>query len=729
MPEIRNPSLREINSDVASTVGRATASAFKNPSLSDMGMNEPKKKLDVDFSGAKLNIAGIDTGVDLSPEAFQALAGAGKSFNDLGLSARQIFDNANFSKRQQGSKLSREIADTRANDEALMDTGWGTAGNIAGDVALSAVIPVGGLSRAAGAGILKAGAPRLGTKVAQSLLTDAALAGAVQSQFKPTLEDESRLTNAGVGALGGGLGYAVTKPIVSAVGKGINTLRNKWGSASAQELDELASRYGVDLSVGDLTRSPGWQAFEDASRDVPFSGRRDIMERQTGQIQDLLYSLRENVRPSLDLTDDVGNVVHQYATPEDMMVGEIQRNYGNLVKQKDKLFENVGDVIAANPQAKPVVFEATKSEIRNMLDSHPQIFDQFRDVDSRLMNTLSGLDNNLSQAQGVLNAQGQPFQRTAQGTYTEAQWLRKRLGSLAEAARKQSMSGAITDDAAGQIKQLYKAVNKDLDTWGSRPGNADVHKAYKTAQKYYNENIVPFKKHPVLKKVVNEHVPYDADVAAREFFKQDRGNLARDIMKFQTPEGQKASQFVILEDMIDRGLNKNKESGLDIQAFLNRSGQLDMPAKHVLEPDVRKQMSDVEDILRAAKRSAGYLDSGGNTGRWAAVQATRSLAPWVAGSGAMAAGASAGAGLATAGGLAGLVAGTNLLNKAGSSPAGKRILMSSPKLPGALQRIADTVTTRVGGPAAVNWSQGAGIPIPQFIDDPRFYLEDPAMRQ
>lgn len=109
------------------------------------------------------------------------LAGAGKSFADIGRSVRQMV----------GAGDQQEINDARKSDAALMGTGAGLAGNVTGTLA--------------------AALPTLAIPGANSVAGAAAIGG-VMGALQPTIEGESRLRNVATGAaLGGGAQYGVGK--------------------------------------------------------------------------------------------------------------------------------------------------------------------------------------------------------------------------------------------------------------------------------------------------------------------------------------------------------------------------------------------------------------------------------------------------------------------------------------------------------------------------------------
>jgi hypothetical protein len=126
------------------------------------------------------------------------LAGSGKAVSDLWLGAKQITGNAS----------QEEVDEVKRRDAALMDTGAGLAGNIAGNVA-AALVPGFGLA-GAGASLGRAGLAAAGKRL---LASPATIGGAVtqgglgagQAALLPVATGEHRGKNAAFGLVGGAL--------------------------------------------------------------------------------------------------------------------------------------------------------------------------------------------------------------------------------------------------------------------------------------------------------------------------------------------------------------------------------------------------------------------------------------------------------------------------------------------------------------------------------------------
>lgn len=125
-------------------------------------------------------------------------AGAGKAVSDTGQGIGQLLGLTN---RQ-------DVAETRARDAALMDTGAGMVGNIGGNIAMTllpgGVVGTGGkaLSKVPQAAEL-AQALQVGGRamMAPTSIPTAAGVGAVQGAIQPSTSTEETLRNTGVGAV------------------------------------------------------------------------------------------------------------------------------------------------------------------------------------------------------------------------------------------------------------------------------------------------------------------------------------------------------------------------------------------------------------------------------------------------------------------------------------------------------------------------------------------------
>ena len=160
-------------------------------------------------------------------------AGAGKTITDAGLGVKDAFTDA-FGSDESKAAVEAEIAEKRKIDAPLMETGGGVTGAIAGGAAMmapTALIP--GANTMVGAGI----------------------AGGLFGAAQPTMGDESRLMNTGVGAAGGMGGQAIANRAVAARAARDAQLASpegrtlKWALDEGIKLDPAATNPSIFKSI------------------------------------------------------------------------------------------------------------------------------------------------------------------------------------------------------------------------------------------------------------------------------------------------------------------------------------------------------------------------------------------------------------------------------------------------------------------------------------------------
>lgn len=178
------------------------------------------------------------------------LAGTGKAFVDLSRGARQLLPGDN-------TELDAEIAESRRLDAPLMKTGAGMAGNVTGNVAaLAPAMFIPGVNTYAGAAVLGAGAGLL----------------------EPTVEGESKISNALMGAGAGVLGQGIGRGI----GRLVRPVRPQLSNAQ-RELIRLAEREGIPIRASQATGSKPVAIVESVMENLPTTSGRQLGVKRAQQ--------------------------------------------------------------------------------------------------------------------------------------------------------------------------------------------------------------------------------------------------------------------------------------------------------------------------------------------------------------------------------------------------------------------------------------------------------------
>lgn len=221
------------------------------------------------YQAALANVTGPNPTEGMSTGQ-KVLAGVGKTFTDLARGAGQVardvltpsaqilIDKAKGAPQPTladtaGLPTTKDVADARALDQPLMQTGAGQAGAFAGGVAAAApTILAPGANTAVGAG----------------------LAGGLLGLLQPTVEGESRQLNTNLGAAGGML----------AQGAG-NWLANKVGARLANQTNQATNQQATN-AVRDATLTEARQAgYVFPPTQVNPSVTNTVMEAVSGKIK------------------------------------------------------------------------------------------------------------------------------------------------------------------------------------------------------------------------------------------------------------------------------------------------------------------------------------------------------------------------------------------------------------------------------------------------------------
>lgn len=190
---------------------------------------------------------GIDTGLTMPQGLSRFMAGAGKSFADLGRGVGQI-----------GGSVSRADVDAAHKlDAPLMRSGAGMAGNITGSVATTLpTMAIPGVNTLAGAAALGGGL------------------GALQ----PVGTDESRAGNAVLGAGFSTAGQAAA----GAIGRAVRPVQTSLDPTVAG-LAKAAQARGIPLDLADMTGSRPLQTIRSVLKDMPLTADKQAAAQAAKQ--------------------------------------------------------------------------------------------------------------------------------------------------------------------------------------------------------------------------------------------------------------------------------------------------------------------------------------------------------------------------------------------------------------------------------------------------------------
>jgi hypothetical protein len=239
-------------------------------------------------------------------------AGMGKAMTDVVRGAGQLV----------GAVSREDVAESRKRDAALMDTGAGVAGNLAGSVALlapTAMIP--GANTVTGAGVI----------------------GATAGLLQPSTSTKETLANIAAGGAGGSAGQAVANKVPGMLASRLNKAQaiqagnvQKFGAAQA------GAKEGYVVPPADLEPGALSEAVSGLSGKIKTA---QVASQRNQQVTNKLARRELGVQPGQDLTDSTLQALRNQASQQGYAP---IRNAGTV--QTDQQFIQALDGIAATQQ-------------------------------------------------------------------------------------------------------------------------------------------------------------------------------------------------------------------------------------------------------------------------------------------------------------------------------------------------------------------------------------------
>lgn len=350
-------------------------------------------------------------------------AGMGKTFYDVGRGVGQLI----------GTYSEKDATDAKKRDAALMNTGAGVAGNIAGGVALAAptaLIP------------------------GANTVTGAALVGAGMGAIQPVAEGDSRFSNTALGAAGGAIGQGVA----NGLGKLVSPVKTAL-TPEQQRLAQAALNEGIPLNAADLTGSKALSMTNSVLSNLPFTGGAEAAREAakktafTKAVMAKAGATTDNAAPDTlkSLMDARGQTIGNIAKRSTVnMDNALLSDLGNAQAQYSKVLDpNQAAIINRN-----------LDELLNYGATIPgETYQSTRGVMGRLQ---QNIDPNVKQAAGQIKAAldaaaGRSLPAADNAAWQEARQQYATLKTVSKAM--ESSAGNSGDIPASQLRTAVKQAN------------------------------------------------------------------------------------------------------------------------------------------------------------------------------------------------------------------------------------------------------------------------------
>jgi len=223
---------------------QAVTHEVKEPPKVDLSKYAPLQNDPSASGGGTIPFGPFDTHIPMSQGVDRFLSGMGQSVYETGRGISQMFGGQTKADTNEQSRM----------DAPLLHTGAGFAGNLMGNLA-GFMLPGVGVEALAAKVVPKlATAAPLATKIAKILSPE--IGGSGYGAISPVGTDQSRLGNAGYGAIAGGVLHSAGQSL----GSGARTLINKYASKAADPALSVKPSYMTAIEpANDAERDVDWK--------------------------------------------------------------------------------------------------------------------------------------------------------------------------------------------------------------------------------------------------------------------------------------------------------------------------------------------------------------------------------------------------------------------------------------------------------------------------------------
>jgi hypothetical protein len=358
----------------------------------------------------------------------------------------------------------------------------------------------------------------------------------------------------------------------------------------ALRLQQAAENQGINVTASDVY--PGMTGLRRVTSmldNIPFlPGTRDLRQ-QNIQTRAAVERLRDSARPYN---------ASENATAKDMgkiIINDLRDRYKAVKSQAGALYDAVLPALRAKKGTDQIAVANAKSAITDFLKEFPGYL---RDPD--VPTSVKELMQKIAKAPD-----------TQVISYTDFRKMNSAFGqaySEAERAAAAAGKGTAKSSALGQI---YSALSRDADAWATRleTQNPEAVSAFRQAQTYFTENVLPFRDTKLVNDVVGRRLkPTEIDNVGEKFvtglLNADEG-VAQTTMRLAGDEGQRAARFALLDNAANAAVGDQAVSEIMPMTFFRNVDPSNPTNAAILgtDPDMLARTSEVAQAATAARRS------------------------------------------------------------------------------------------------------------------------------
>jgi len=389
------------------------------------------------------------------------------------------------------------------------------------------------------------------------------------------------------------LAAAVTTSALT--GQGLGKLENAFTDAltpagrDAIRQRAAAEAQGIKVTAADVYPGARFtRGLTSILEMLPFSGMRNLGD-QNAQARAAVERLRESARPYN---------ISENATPKDlgkMLIQDLRDQYKSVKAQAGALYDAVVPALNLKKGTDQIAVANAKASITNFLKEFPNYL---RDPD--VPTSVKNLMMRIAKADD-----------TQVVSYNDFRKMNTAFGQAVSEAERAAAASGKGGAKSSALSQVYSALSRDADAWLTRleTQNPEAATAFRNAQGYFTENVLPFRDTKLVNDVVGRRLkPTEIENTGEKFvnglLNADEGTAAT-TMRLASENGQGVARYALIDKAAKGSIGDQALSEVTpMRAF----GAVDPsnPTNAAIlgtNPDILARTTQLAEGLSAARRS------------------------------------------------------------------------------------------------------------------------------
>lgn len=357
-------------------------------------------------------------------------------------------------------------------------------------------------------------------------------------------------------------------PVTKVVPDATRAAKEAAKQAEIKSLRDLAARHDVPLSYGDLTGSAAIKRAEVGLEQVPIVGTTRFRAGQAQAAEQAANRLLDKSAAKLDTVDDWGQIL------QSSLKGKAKFVKDAAAKKYDRVAQ------LADPLG-PVPTTRMNQTARELLGEEMLKPEAYQDAG------FISLLRKYATEPGV--------------NFSTTRAIRSDLGDLISDAYR-GRNAIVGEKGAGALQKLKGALEDDMKQFATSR-NPKVAAAWKDADRYYRETVVPFKD-SALARAAKSSTP---DEIYRTFIQRGKGDRAMNFYKALDQQGRDAVRYGMIRNAVDKATREN--APFSPAQFAKSLEDIQAATGVFFKGRQKQEIDGLIKLMRHAERAGQYMEN------------------------------------------------------------------------------------------------------------------------